>query len=113
MISNEERVLKNLFQIGTGLMFRRKLKEKQAYYFILPKTKKWVITMSFVFQSIDLIFLKDDKVVELKENLRPFTDYRAKKEANALIEVPPGTIKRTKTKVGDTTQYLKKTNGLN
>ena len=108
IISRKERELKKFSEISTGLMFKKKLKEGEAYYFTLPKTKKWVITMLFVFQTIDLIFCKENEVVEIKENARPFLDYKAKTEANKLIEVPPGTIKRTKTQVGDVTQYLKK-----
>ena len=63
--------------------------------------------MLFGFQSLDLVFCLDNKVVDLKENIKPFQLYFPKKDCNQLIELPPGTIKRTKTSIGNVTQYLK------
>jgi len=41
------------------------------------------------------------KVVELKENFKPFTFYKTKKSVKYAVEVSKGTIKKSKTKLRD------------
>ena len=107
IIAKNVRYVSKYFEVYTGLMLRKKLKENEAWYFKLPSTKKWEITMFLVFQKLDLIFCLDEKVVEFKESIPPFSHYFCKKECNILIELAPGTIKKSKIKIGDRTQYLK------
>ena len=58
--------------------------------------------MLFVFYPIDVIFLDGKKkVVDLKENFRPWTFYKSKRPAKYVIECPKGTIKKTRTKIKD------------
>ena len=58
--------------------------------------------MLMVFYPIDVLFLdKDRKVVELKENFRPFAFYTPKNNAQYIIELPKNTVKKSKTKLGD------------
>lgn len=101
IIAKDVRVLSKTWEIYSGLMFRRKLKSYQAYNFLLPKTKRWDITMFFVFQTIDLVFCLDGKVVELKESLKPFSHYFSKKKSNQLLELSEGSIKSLKIDIGD------------
>lgn len=64
--------------------------------------------MFFVFYPIDVIFLDSEmKIVEIKENFKPFTIYKPKKKARYVIELPKGTIARTKTIIGDIIEYRK------
>lgn len=111
IIAKKVRLLQKNYEIANGLMFRKKLKENEAYYFKLPKIKKWDTHMFFVFQSLDLIFCLNGKVVELKENIKPFQLYFCKEESNELIETASGTIKRANIKIGNLTQYLKNFKG--
>ena len=58
--------------------------------------------MFFVFYPIDVLFLdKNKKVVEVKENFRPFEFYTPKNKAKYVIELEKNTIKSSKTKVGN------------
>ena len=58
--------------------------------------------MFFVFYPIDVLFLdKYKKVVEVKENFRPFEFYTPKNKALYTIELPQNTIKKTKTGIGN------------
>jgi uncharacterized protein len=82
---------------------------------LLGKTKQWarfgsglwivpsrgVHTVGMLF-PIDLIFLgKDKEVVHVEEYVRPFRISRVSLKAASVLELPPHTIYRTGTKVGD------------
>jgi uncharacterized protein len=82
---------------------------------LLGKTKKWarlgsglwivpsrgVHTIGMLF-PIDLIFLgKDKEVVHVEEHVRPFRISKVSLKANSVLELPPHTIYRTRTEVGD------------
>jgi uncharacterized protein len=82
---------------------------------LLGKTSKWarlgcglwivpsrgVHTIGMMF-PIDLIFLgKDKEVVHLEEHVRPFRISRVSFKATSVLELPPHTIYRTGTQVGD------------
>lgn len=82
---------------------------------LLGKTKRWarlgaglwiipsrgVHTIGMLF-SIDLLFLsKDKEVVHLQEYLRPFRISKVALKAVSVLELPPHTIYRTGTQVGD------------
>ena len=58
--------------------------------------------MLFVFYPIDVIFLDEQKkVVEIKENFRPFRFYTPKKKARYVLELPKGSVNRSRTELGD------------
>lgn len=82
---------------------------------LLGKTKRWarlgcglwivpsrgVHTIGMMF-PIDLIFLsKEKEVVHVEEYVRPFRISRVSLKAMSVLELPPHTIYRTGTKVGD------------
>ena len=82
---------------------------------LLGKTKRWarlgcglwivpsrgVHTIGMMF-PIDLIFLsKEKEVVHVEEYVRPFRISRVSLKASSVLELPPHTIYRTGTKVGD------------
>ena len=82
---------------------------------LLGKTKRWarlgvglwivpsqgVHTIGMMF-PIDLVFLsKDKEVVHLEEHVRPFRISALSLRAMSVLELPPHTIYRTGTKVGD------------
>jgi uncharacterized protein len=83
-----------------GLMFSKRTKDK-ALVFYFNKPQNVPLHMFFVFYPIDVVYLKNNKVVEIKQNFRPFTAYNPSKLADIVIELPEGTIKRTKTSIGD------------
>ena len=82
---------------------------------LLGKTKRWarlgaglwiipsrgVHTIGMLF-SIDLLFLsKDKEVVHMQEYVRPFRISKVALKAVSVLELPPHTIYRTGTQVGD------------
>jgi uncharacterized protein len=82
---------------------------------LLGKTKRWarlgaglwivpsrgVHTIGMLF-SIDLLFLSQDKeVVHMQEYVRPFRISKVTLKAVSVLELPPHTIYRTGTRVGD------------
>lgn len=76
--------------------------------FIFKKEKIIPLHMLFVFYPIDILFLNKNKIVaEIKENFKPFSFYTPKNKAQYVIELPQGTIKKTKTALGDRINFKK------
>jgi uncharacterized membrane protein (UPF0127 family) len=82
---------------------------------LLGKTRRWaragqglwivpshgVHTIGMLF-AIDLIFLDTNKhVVHIEEHVRPFRISSVSLKANSVLELPPHTVFRTGTRVGD------------
>jgi uncharacterized membrane protein (UPF0127 family) len=82
---------------------------------LLGKTKRWaqlgrglwiipssgVHTIGMLF-PIDLIFLsKEKKVVHVEEHVRPFRISKVSLKAESVLELPPHTIYRSGTQIGD------------
>ena len=82
---------------------------------LLGKTRRWaqlgrglwivpsrgVHTIGMLF-PIDLIFLgKDKEVVYIEEYVRPFRISKVSLKATSVLELPPHTIYRSGTKIGD------------
>ena len=62
--------------------------------------------MFFVFYPIDVLFLDKNKiVVDKKERFMPFAFYKSKRKAMYAIEMPNGTLKKTKTEIGDKIEF--------
>jgi len=88
---------KNIFSKALGLMFSK----PKTLIFIFKREKIISLHMFFVFFPIDVLFLdKNKKIVEIKENFKPFTFYTPKNKALYIIELPRGIIQKTKAKVG-------------
>lgn len=80
-----------------GLMFRPR---KDNLALIFSKTR--TIHTFFVFFPIDLIYTDESyKVVELKEDLRPFSWYSPKESSRYLIELASGRIDEGDVRLGD------------
>ena len=80
----------------------KNFREPKPLIFIFEKEKIIPLHMLFVFYSIDVLFLdKNKKIVEIKENFRPFRFYTPKNKAEYVVELPNGIIKKSGTKLGD------------
>jgi uncharacterized membrane protein (UPF0127 family) len=87
-----------------GLMFKTKV--EQPLIFVFDKEKRHSLHMLFVFCPIDVLFLdRGKKVVEIKENFKPFAFYMPKKPCTYLIELPAGAIKKSGTALGDRIEF--------
>ena len=103
IISENAKICKNISSIALGLMFSRKSK---SLVFIFKKEKIVPLHMFFVFYPIDVLFLnKNNIVVEIKENFKPFNFYNPKNKAKFVIELPKVTIKNSKTEIGDKIEF--------
>lgn len=99
-ISSHYRLCASPWGKARGLMFKSQV--KQPVVFVFKKEKRHGLHMLFVFCSIDVLFLdKNKKVADIKENFRPFTFYTPKKPCTYIIELSAGTIKKTRTALGD------------
>jgi uncharacterized membrane protein (UPF0127 family) len=73
-----------------GLMFSRKLKDDEC----LILNNSSAIHMLFVFQSIDVVWLKNSKVIDKREDVKPFSfSIKPKVKADKVIELPLGKAK--------------------
>ena len=67
-----------------GLMFSR----KKDLMFVFKKEKIIPLHMFFVFFPIHVLFLnKNKKIVEIKNNFKPFTFYTPKNKAMYIVEL--------------------------
>ena len=101
VLAKNKKILINIFAKAKGLMFSKKLIDT-GYIFIFSKPRRIDLHMFFVFYPIDILFLDESKkVIEIKENLKPFTFYISKNKAKYVVELPQETIKKSKTKLKD------------
>lgn len=86
----------SFFKKGTGLMFKvKKDIINTAWIFSFKNSRRVSVTMMFVFFPIDIIFLdKNNKIIELKENFKPFTNYTSNQYINSFIELEQGIVKK-------------------
>ncbi|MBI2523171.1 DUF192 domain-containing protein [Candidatus Woesearchaeota archaeon] len=105
IIAKNVGICRNIFSKSLGLMF---LIKPKPLIFIFKKEKIIPLHMLFVFYPIDILFLNKNKIVaEIKENFKPFSFYTPKNKAQYVIELPQGTIKKTKTALGDRINFKK------
>ncbi|HWR35689.1 MAG TPA: DUF192 domain-containing protein [Clostridia bacterium] len=81
-----------------GLLGRRSL-EPGSGLLIFPSQAIHTVGMSF---PIDVVFLdRSNHVISLRENVRPFRLTSVVWRAVGVVELPSGTIRETRTAVGD------------
>mgnify|MGYP001603548680 CR=1 FL=1 len=103
-ISRNAGILDGVFSQAMGLMFSRN--KNNTLIFSFKDERIILLHMLFVFYPIDVLFLDKNKVaVEKKENFKPFAFYNSKKKVMYAIEMPNGTIKKTKTEIGDKIEF--------
>lgn len=81
-----------------GLLKRKKLGPEEAIW-LVPSKGIHTVGMKF---SIDVVFLdKKNKVVALAPDVAPYRMTGIHLLANSVLELPMGTIKKSRTEVGD------------
>ncbi|MBI2658910.1 DUF192 domain-containing protein [Candidatus Woesearchaeota archaeon] len=104
VIADNARLCNDIFSKFIGLMLSKKHSKTLIFKFNEEKTIS--LHMFFVFYPIDVLFLGKNKiVVDKKENFKPFRFYKSKRKAMYAIELPNGTIKKTKTSKGDNIKF--------
>lgn len=100
IIARKEKICITGFSKFLGLMFRFRV--ASPLVFVFKKKEKIPLHMIFVFCRIDVLFLDEkNRVVEMKERFLPFTFYFPKRKSKTVIELPAGTIRKTRTRFGD------------
>ena len=101
-IASEVTYCNSFLRRGLGLMFRRPLRENQAFVFVERQESlaATAITMLFVFFPIAVIWLNSDKRVVDKVLARPWRPFYAPNQpARYYIEAHPSAL--DKVEVGD------------
>src|SRR3989338_3569800 len=100
IIFSRHRLCTSILSKATGLMVS--LGISHALVFVFRDEQRVHLHMLFVFFPIDVILLDSKKrVVEVKENLKPFAFYSSRSKACYAIEVPSGTVRKSRTEIGD------------
>ena len=107
----EVEIAKSLAKQMNGLSGRDGLAEGRGMLFVYNKYFKpsfWMSKMKF---SIDIIWIKDNLVVDLTESLEPPTDgyfpqEKPNKNVNMVLEINPGFIEKNGVKIGDSFELL-------
>ncbi|MBD3203090.1 DUF192 domain-containing protein [Candidatus Woesearchaeota archaeon] len=101
IIADKIKICRSIFSKTLGLMFTKPIKDK-CLIFVFEKKTKINLHMFFVFYPIDVVFLdKNKKVIEIKENFKPFRIYNSKKKANYVIELPCSSIRQKNIEIND------------
>ena len=102
IIAKDAKLLVHSFSHFMGLRFSK----FKNLIFDFGLSRKEIIDMFFVFYPIDVIFLDSNKkVVEIKENFKPFRIYNMREKARYMIELKCGTISKNKIKVSDNISF--------
>lgn len=105
IIALREHVADSALGRAVGLMFSKPTQSAMILNF--GRETKVSLHTYFVFFPIDIMFVDSRlRVVELV-SMQPFTTYTAKKKASCVVELPAGTIEKTRTKVGDEIAFLR------
>ena len=106
VIATRSKIIDSVLGRSIGLMFSPPTAAAMVLKF--PSDSPVKLHMFFVFFPIDVILVsKRSRVVELVEGFAPFTTYSARQKSTFVVEVPSGTIRRSRTKVGDEIAFLK------
>lgn len=90
-----------------GLSGRESLKEGMGMLFIFNEYIKSSFVMRDMKFSIDMIWIRDNNVVDISENLplpknnAPLIEYSPKSEVNRVIEVEAGFVNKNQIHIGD------------
>lgn len=102
ILAEEYKLCTTTWQKARGLMFS---KQKNLIFFF-DKEEHVPLHMLFVFFPIDVLYLDENKrIVELKEDFRPFGFYSPKKSARYILELKKGTLRQTDTSLGDQLEF--------
>ncbi len=113
-LAREVEIADSFRERARGLMFRGSLPEGKALLMVFPDEgdhRIWMLGMRF---PIDLVFLDSDKrVIGIHESIRPISldprtwkTYCAEKHARYVLELCPGTVRKTGTEQGDLAGFL-------
>ena len=105
IIALRSKTADSMLSRSVGLMFSKPTQSAM----ILKFSSEAIIGLHtlFVFFPIDVLFVDGRlRVVEMLGSMEPFSTYSPKKKAKYVIELPAGTIRKSKTRLGDEVAFL-------
>lgn len=101
VVATEVELADTFWKRFRGLMLRRSFPRGGALLFEFKRPGRYGIHMFFVRFPIDLVYLDSKfRVVELRAKIKPWRVYRPKSAAKYLVELPHGTISRSRISPG-------------
>ncbi|WP_298520592.1 DUF192 domain-containing protein [uncultured Kordia sp.] len=98
------------YEIQTGLMYRKSMKENQAMLFIFPYSRPQSFYMKNTYIPLDIIYLDENKkIVSFQENAEPLNEAGLPSEVPAMyvLEVNAGLAEKWLLEIGDTATFVK------
>lgn len=102
-------------EIAQGLMYRTSLPETQGMVFLFNPPRKVAFWMYHCFINLDMLFVKDGKIVKISHNVPPCKETDPEKcprypaegeiEVSEVIEVAGGYAERHGVKEGDSVTF--------
>ncbi|MBW2996809.1 DUF192 domain-containing protein [Candidatus Woesearchaeota archaeon] len=107
VIARNCKLCRSAWSKAKGLMFTREGSVKRnALVFEFGRAMTQSLHMFFVFYPIDVLFLDEKrKVVEIKQDFKPFSIYTSKRKARYVVELPRSAVRRSKTGLGDVIRW--------
>lgn len=103
VIAGDFQKCKSILSKAFGLMLKNHI---TPLVFVFKKEKNIPIHTLLVKHPIDLVYLdRMMKVVDLKENLLPYRFYTPKARAMFLLELPAGSVAKSRTEIGNTVNF--------
>ena len=110
LLADDVKFNDDIFSKTRGLMFSRPLKKGQALVLVADheSVMETTIHMMFVFFSIDVVWLDQNKVVvDMRKNVWSFTPLiTPRKPAKYVVELPKNTLHHIK--IGDQFQFIER-----
>lgn len=96
-------------KIERGLMYRKRLNQDKGMLFVMPHYKSIHFWMKNTYIPLDILFIKGDKIVDIKENTTPLSLTKIKSAIpyTMAIEVNAGYCKKNNIQIGDKFQINK------
>jgi len=73
-----------------GLMFRKPLERDEGIILKFDSEQRIDLHMLFVFFPIDMIWIRDGKIVKIERNVKPFKPFIQGEMADSIIEIRAG-----------------------
>ena len=101
-------VAETIEQKSQGLSGRKRLAQNKGMLFVFPKIKHHAFWMKEMYFPLDFIWLQDNTVVDLTENVMLKNDpFSGRRKHTKVIELNAGQIKESQIKIGDTVYFHK------
>ncbi|MCH2195957.1 DUF192 domain-containing protein [Kordia sp.] len=98
------------YEIETGLMYRKSMKENQAMLFVFPYSRPQSFYMKNTYIPLDIIYLDENKkIVSFQENAEPLNETGLPSEVPAMyvLEINAGLSEKWLLEIGDTATFIK------